>query len=164
MPVAWIASPLTPCALVAAGLGLALYLFCTLKIEIRAGGRRRRGPPPAPPEMAELRRRLDEMEARWRESESRAAPAEPPAVRPGMNLNRRSQALRLYRRGETPGEIARLLAMPGGEVRLLLKVHRLLAEEAVEGPAREKRLNPGPESADKAHSGVKPSRRSWEPT
>ena len=150
----------------AAGLGLALYLLCTLKIE-------KRKPPrlAEPAEIAALRRRLADVEAQCRQSESRAreradepraAAAEPPGVpvRPGMNLNRRGQALRLYRRGETPAEIARLLAIPAGEVRLLLKVHQLRLEQAPEG--RESRLNPGAGSADKASSGVKPSRRAGE--
>ena len=172
MPLAWITSPVTLCVLAAVGLSLALYLWRTLKIEKRAG--EPPGPPGAPREHAEIEelgRRLEEMDARWRKSESQAAPAESAAVtvRPGMNLNRRSQALRLHRRGETPGEIARLLAMPVGEVHLLLKVHHLLtqqvlAQEALEGPERQKRLNPGPEPADMVNSGVKPSRRSREPT
>ena len=135
MPLAWIASPVTQCVLAATGVSLAVYLWRTLKVEKRAGE-----PQDPPPERAEiealgrrLEERLQEMDARWRKSESQAAPAEPAAlaVRRGMNLNRRSQALRLHRRGETPGEIARLLSMPAGEVRLLLKVHQMLAQQAL---------------------------------
>ena len=160
---------MTLCLLAAVGLSLGVYLWRTLQIEKRAGE-----PPGAPREHAEIEelgRRLEEMDARWRKSASQAAPAEPAAatVRSGMNLNRRSQALRLHRRGETAGEIARLLSMPAGEVQLLLKVHHLLAQqvlatEAVEGPERQKRLNSGPEPADRVNSGIKPSRRSGEPT
>jgi len=117
--------------LAAAGVGLALYLWRTLKVEKRAGE-----PPDPPPERSEIEalgRRLEEMDARWRQSASAAAAGESAAVaaRPGMNLNRRSQALRLHRRGETPDEIARLLSMPAGEVRLLLKVHQMLAQQAL---------------------------------
>jgi len=115
MPLAWIASPVTQFILAAAGVGLALYLWRTLKVEKRAGGRR------------------VEMAARGRQRAPAAAAGESAAVaaRPGMNLNRRSQALRLHRRGETPDEIARLLSMPAGEVRLLLKVHQMLAQQAL---------------------------------
>jgi hypothetical protein len=131
MPLAWIASPVTQCILAAAGVGLALYLWRTLKLEKRAG--EPQDPLPERSEIEALGRRLEEMDARWRKSASAAAPAEPAAVavRPGMNLNRRSQALRLHRRGETPDEIARLLSMPAGEVRLLLKVHQMLAQQAL---------------------------------
>jgi len=131
MPLAWIANPVTQCVLAATGVSLALYLWRTLKVEKRAG--EPQDPPPEREEIEELGRRLEEMDARWRKSESQAAPAESAAVavRPGMNLNRRSQALRLHRRGETPGEIARLLSMPAGEVRLLLKVHQMLAQQAL---------------------------------
>jgi hypothetical protein len=135
MPLAWIASPVTQCILAAAGVSLALYLWRTLKLEQRAGE-----PQEPAPERSEiealgrrLEERLEEMDERWRKSASAAASGESLAVgaRPGMNLNRRSQALRLHRRGETPGEIARLLSMPAGEVRLLLKVHHLLAQQVL---------------------------------
>jgi hypothetical protein len=171
MPVAWLANPATLGVLAAAGLALTVYLFGTLRIE-----KRKASPSAEVAEIAALRRRLEGMEARWRESEARAAeragqmadvPAEPPPpvpVRPGMNLNRRGQALRLYRRGENAAEIARVLAMPAGEVQLLLKMHHLRLEQAAERPDGKGRLNPGTKSADKASSAVKPSRRVGEPT
>jgi hypothetical protein len=119
-------------------------LWRTLKVEKRAGE-----PQDSPPERSEiealgrrLEERLEEMDERWRKGASAASSGESVAVaaRPGMNLNRRSQALRLHRRGETPGEIARLLSMPAGEVRLLLKVHQMLAQQALaqEGVAARK--------------------------
>lgn len=49
------------------------------------------------------------------------------APRPSMNLARRSQALRMYRRGERPEQIAAALGIPQGEVDLLLKLHRSFA-------------------------------------
>ena len=50
----------------------------------------------------------------------------PAAPRSGMNLSRRSQALRLKRNGETPQKIAETLDMPRQEVELLLKVHEIV--------------------------------------
>lgn len=52
-----------------------------------------------------------------------AAPA-----RPGLNLSKRSQALRMHRRGGAPEEIAEALELPLQEVDLLLKVHRIVIE------------------------------------
>lgn len=44
----------------------------------------------------------------------------------GINLSRRSQALRLHRRGEPPNEIAAALGIPVQEVHLLIKVHEIV--------------------------------------
>src|SRR5439155_18420303 len=54
-------------------------------------------------------------------------PVAPPAglPRPGLNLNRRSQALRMHRHGEGAAQIAAALELPRQEVDLLLKVHRI---------------------------------------
>src|SRR3954465_527831 len=50
----------------------------------------------------------------------------PPTPRSGMNLDKRSQALRLHRRGEAPPQIAAMLELPLQEVELLIKVHRIV--------------------------------------
>ncbi len=158
MPITFLADPAALGALAAVGLGLAAYLSRTLRIEKRAPAE-----PAEPAEIAALRRRVEEMEARWRENEERAAdragemagaPAVTPAApaRPGMNLNRRGQALHLHRRGENAAEIARMLAMPASEVHLLLKMHHLRLEQGAERPEGKTRLNPGPAAADKASS------------
>jgi len=47
---------------------------------------------------------------------------------PGLNLSKRSQALRMSRRGETPEQVAAALAVPLQEVDLLLKVHRIVID------------------------------------
>ena len=52
----------------------------------------------------------------------------PPPVQPGFNLSKRSQALRMSRRGEAPEQIARALGAPPQEVELLLKVHRIVLD------------------------------------
>ena len=55
-----------------------------------------------------------------------AAAPDPALPRPGLNLNKRSQALRLHRRGEGASKIAAELQLPIQEVDLLLKVHRIV--------------------------------------
>lgn len=161
-------SPIIFGAVVAAGLALALllllYLFCTLKVEVRVAERRLR--PPAPSDLDEWKRRLEDVEARLaapgpRASAPQCAPAEASTVpvRPGMNLSRRSQPLRLARRGEPPEQIASRLGLATGEVRLLLKIHGILMQQAVRGPHPCEELKPDTESADISSSALKAASR-----
>lgn len=74
-----------------------------------------------------MRKELEAMAAGVRETPRYvAAEPLPAAPRSGMNLSRRSQALRLRRKGETPQKIAEALDMPRQEVELLLKVHEIV--------------------------------------
>jgi hypothetical protein len=52
------------------------------------------------------------------------AVAAPP--RAGLNLCKRSQALRMHRKGDPPDRIAAALEVPLQEVDLLIKVHRIV--------------------------------------
>ena len=73
--------------------------------------------------------RMDQLEARIEELGVQATTvvAEPvPTVRPAMNLSKRSQALRMHRRGDPPEAIAAALSIPFQEVDLLIKVHRIV--------------------------------------
>ena len=76
--------------------------------------------------------KMDQLEVKIEElaAHAVAAAAEPVAVaasvRPAMNLNKRSQALRLHRRGDPPEAIAAALDLPVQEVDLLIKVHRIV--------------------------------------
>ncbi len=45
---------------------------------------------------------------------------------PALNLSKRSQALRMHRRGDEPEAIASTLGVPLQEIELLLKVHRIV--------------------------------------
>jgi DNA-binding NarL/FixJ family response regulator len=62
----------------------------------------------------------------------REAPAEPPPGMPrsGLNLTKRSQALRLRRKGVSPQQIAESLEIPRQEVDLLFKVHEIVLNKA----------------------------------
>ena len=53
-------------------------------------------------------------------------PSAPGGVRPALNLSKRSQALRMHRRGESPDRIASELDIPPQEVELLIKVQRIV--------------------------------------
>jgi hypothetical protein len=50
----------------------------------------------------------------------------PGLPKPGLNLSKRSQALRMHRRGEAADQIAATLEVPRQEVELLIKVHRIV--------------------------------------
>ena len=81
----------------------------------------------------DLKLRLEAMTLRLRDSEERAgvlvAP-EPP--RSGLNLTKRSQVIRMSRRGERAENIAASLSLPRGEVDLLLKINALVANSAAD--------------------------------
>ena len=151
-------------------LGLSLYLIATVKVRPRWATTGQAGHLHA--EIGELRNRMDELAARQRvsvsegerESERSAFENAPPAapLRSGINLSCRSQALRLYRRGETPEQIASSLMVTTGEVRLLLKVHRLVMERTIAG-APGAGLKSGGKSADTLSSAESAPQGSSEP-
>jgi hypothetical protein len=107
-----------PYAEIAIGLALCVYLFVSVKRDLRAGE-------------ARLGKKLAALEAdwdeRWKElSQVSSLLVPPPPPRSGLNLNKRSQALERHRRGEPPPEIAAALAIPRNEVELLVKVQRIV--------------------------------------
>src|ERR1043165_3768403 len=73
----------------------------------------------------DLTGRLESLAARVQELECAPAPvaASPVVPKAGMNLNKRSQVLRLHRQGEPLDQIATRLELPRQEVDLLIKVH-----------------------------------------
>jgi hypothetical protein len=73
--------------------------------------------------------------------------------RPGMNVSRRVQALRLLRRGEDLGYIASALGVPRCEVELLVRVHRL-AMAAAASPENTPQPAPAPERYAAALTGA----------
>lgn len=74
-----------------------------------------------------LRERLDALGVQFRELERQPAVTLTPGIpRPGMNVVKRSQALRMHRQGDRPEQIAAALDLPRQEVELLLKVHRIV--------------------------------------
>ncbi|HSW50527.1 MAG TPA: hypothetical protein VLH09_10145 [Bryobacteraceae bacterium] len=126
----WVLHPALQLGLQAAGLALCLHLFLSAKQEARRGDRR----------AAEHRRKVDgalqsveqaveQIRSGLAEvSELATKLVEPPPAASGLNLTKRSQALRMHRRGESPEHIAAALAMPLGEVELLLKVEQIGAD------------------------------------
>lgn len=69
-----------------------------------------------------------DVERRLQEAEERSAQlVPPPTSRSGLNLTKRTQAARMFRRGDQPEQIAATLCLPRNEVDLLLKVQKTAA-------------------------------------
>jgi hypothetical protein len=125
MRLEWILHPVMPYAEIAIGLALCVYLFVSVKRDLRAG-EARLGKKLAALE-TDWQAKMESLDERWNELSqisSVLVPPQPP--RSGLNLNKRSQALERHRRGETPPEIAAALAIPRNEVELLVKVQRIV--------------------------------------
>jgi hypothetical protein len=75
-----------------------------------------------------LRKAVDAVAAELRDLPQlpAAAASLPAAPRAGLNLSKRSQVLRMHRKGDTPDRIAAALEVPLQEVDLLIKVHRIV--------------------------------------
>jgi DNA-binding NarL/FixJ family response regulator len=77
--------------------------------------------------VASLREQLNGLATQLQEARREAASSSSCSVpRSGLNLTKRSQALRMQRRGDATAEIASTLGVPLQEVDLLLKVHRIV--------------------------------------
>jgi hypothetical protein len=113
------------CILVALALIACLALFVTLKQEIQRSTRGNR-------------RRIEQMSARLAEA-CTARALEPVAItsvppRSGFNLNRRTQALRLLRRGEAVSHVAAAVGVQAREIELLIRVQKMVAAAAGRAP------------------------------
>lgn len=99
-------------------LALTLYLFASIKVELRRA----------------LRREREQWTALMRSAGEQAAGREPvyiPVTAPaGFNLQRRTHALRLLKRGHDAAHIAAVLGIPRAEVELLIRVEKMIAEAA----------------------------------
>ena len=119
---------LAPFLLLAGGIAICFSIFISLKKELHALTREvkeeRR-------EIANLEQRLsahvNEIQTALRDVEESAGVLVPPTPpRSGFNLSKRSQAMRMSRRGENSTNIAVALSVPRKEVELLLKVQKIV--------------------------------------
>lgn len=119
-------SPLLQFAIVALGSVAALALFVSLKREVRAQARKNN---------AQLDRMREEIERQAQAAAQRPEPedspgAAPVALRSGMNMSKRTQALRLLRRGEDVSHVCAALGASRREIELLIRVQKLSAQRA----------------------------------
>jgi hypothetical protein len=127
--MSWLILPLSLlCGLILGGTGICVF---TLYRAYAILGETRRSPVPLPPaqnnEVESLRESLEALAAQLHDLQKHPPVALSPALpRAGLNLNKRSHALRMFRRGDSPEQIAAALELPRQEVELLLKVHRIV--------------------------------------
>ena len=74
-----------------------------------------------------VRQTVDELAARVQDVQQQPGVTIAAGLpKPGLNLSKRSQALRMHRRGDPTDQIAAALEIPLQEVELLIKVHRIV--------------------------------------
>ena len=120
--------PLAPYVLIALNSILCLFFFLCLENEIRLLKRHITRPGKIQDSAAQdLKAKLEELSLRVHDAEERMGlVALPPTPKASFNLNKRTQVIRMSRRGEPTENIAASLSIPRKEVELLLKVHRLV--------------------------------------
>jgi DNA-binding NarL/FixJ family response regulator len=125
----WALLTMIPLAAVAVVQLVSVYLFLSLKRELRGLERRIDLRPQAPADSParELQAQVAELERRLGAATVAVEAPAPQSPIQGMNLTRRAQVLRMSRRGERPEQIAATLGIPLNEVELLLKVHHATA-------------------------------------
>src|SRR5579864_2216426 len=116
-------------AMLASGCVICLCVFLSLKSEIRKLRARLSN--------RDVKTALEDMSTRLQEAEERAGMLVAPApLRSGLNLNKRTQVIRMSRRGERTESIAASLSLPRRQVELLLKVHSMALSNSREPIAR----------------------------
>ena len=129
MQLEWISYPITQYSLTGVGLISSLCLWASAKVEIRSvrNGMKKSiaaldsGVQNLSSGVQNLSSGLEEVRIT-----KTAAPEPIPMVIPqGLNLTKRTQILRMQRRGESLNSIAAALQLPLGEVTLILKLDRL---------------------------------------
>jgi hypothetical protein len=127
----WLLHPLTHYGFLGFGMALCVYLCFVVERNAHAASERlKRKNLHLEGLIVDLRNQINGLRSAVEHSEQSAAPPAVAFAPSGMNLTKRSQVLRMYRRGEQPESIAAALHLPRTEVDLLLKLHRSVAESA----------------------------------
>jgi hypothetical protein len=131
MRLEWILLPGFLYGVVGLGLGFCLYLFLSLKCEIRVLEKRGQAAETTLAEaIAAIGAALDVVRAEMRELQEQTGMLVPPApAKSGLNLSKRGQVLQMFRRGQAPEQIAASLGLPLTEIELLIKVHQIVLEQ-----------------------------------
>jgi hypothetical protein len=121
MHLEWIATPFAMYAALALSLIASLVLYFDVRIEMAKERKRERRKQDA--SAALLNNLLGDVESvRETVRTLEVAPVVAQPAGQGINLNKRVQALRMHRRGETVATISAALQTPRNEIELLLKV------------------------------------------
>ena len=126
--------PLAPFLLIGINSVLCLFFFLCLEHEIRITALRWKRRQTAQESVtSNLKAQMADLSARMLDTEERAGVLVPPIPpKSGLNLTKRSQVIRMSRRGEQAGKIAASLNLPQREVELLLKVYSRVVYSSTE--------------------------------
>ncbi len=126
--------PLAPFLLIGINSVLCLFFFLCLGHETRIMNLRWKRRQTAQESITNnLKAQVAELRARMLDTEDRAqVPVPPIPPKSGLNLIKRSQVIRMSRRGEQAGKIAASLNLPQREVELLLKVNSSVVYSSTE--------------------------------
>lgn len=121
----WILNPLTIYSVLAIG-GLAIIcLAAAIKVEIRTEQKRHAQERlTLEQSVSALQKNVEELLIDARE---RAATAATHALTSGLNVHKRAEAMRMYRRGCDTHTVCATLGLPQAEVALLQKVHHIIS-------------------------------------
>ena len=127
----WLFPGILPYLLLSVAMGICGYLFLAVKREIwileKGWGRQLAD---LREESRRYRQEIVRLSESLKEAEERTGLLVPPTPPPsGLNLGKRTLALRMFRRGEGAREIAGALGLPRQEVELLVKVHRIVVDQ-----------------------------------
>jgi hypothetical protein len=126
----WISNPTVLCAVTGGGLLGLLGLWITARIELSAVRHE------VSDSRLTLGTQVQELSAsltQLRSDQAKEKEARPAVAGPGrsLNLTKRSQIVRMHRRGETEASIAAALQAPRNEVELVLKLEKMLNAAAL---------------------------------
>jgi DNA-binding NarL/FixJ family response regulator len=120
--------PVIGYASIATALSACVYLFFTLKRGIDSAQRKAAADlHHLTEELQTMRTRISEMEEEMTAASAGKNSLQPPR---SINVAKRTQALRMLRRGDSPERIAAAMGLSPREVQLLVKVHKLVADTA----------------------------------
>lgn len=126
MNLDWITNPLTIYATVFIGSMAGIHLVVAARIEMRRQQQRHMAERGTMEEaLAALRGKVDELAL---ESTDRSLVPVPGMAMTGLNVQKRAEALRMYRRGADHHTVSATLGLPHAEMELLHKVHHILRE------------------------------------
>jgi hypothetical protein len=112
-------------ALLVVSLGLCMYLFLSAKREIRRLQLRLKQQNMLLQEAYDrMEFSVEQLKTKLQGSDGKAVIQQTAPPGSGMTLSKRTQAARMFRKGERPEQIASALGLPQNEVALLWKVHQ----------------------------------------
>jgi hypothetical protein len=130
--------PITTYAALAVGIGLCLGLFLRLKMRLRGMEKKiQRASDDLRSLCDTLKSQVEQLQVDLQEAQEQLKLSAGAPAKSLININKRTQALRLHRAGEPPERIAASLGMTRGEVDLLIKVQSIVRNSYETNPTKD---------------------------